>query len=119
MTGSTGGHVASVTLDGDRLVWDVQCHEPEDAPCRLACAEGCESWGDLDGDDDGWFHEAAYDVPEKHRMKRLDCCNVLVFLSEGGSMEELHEGGARSVLGVFPIEPIWTGEGYLWRRGDQ
>lgn len=94
------------------------CHAAPDADCHLNCPEGCEEWGSFVRRDGDRWHTIPGGVIPIHRMVVVDYCNYCEFLNaDPFELPEMYERDRpRFVIAETPIEPVWDGDGYSWRR---
>ena len=112
------GHEIVWEFDRDCTIARAVCHEPPGADCRLAGTPGCECESlAIERDPDGTpYHLVeAWGENVRHEMGPVDYCNVCEWLNESGVIDELGESD-RFEIGRTRIEPVWTGDGYDWKR---
>lgn len=124
-TETTPIHFITWTHDRDCVRPKVSCTGPENATCRLTCADPNCSAEEFDGfyrDADGNpFHANGEDDDGNeivHPMKDGGFCNVAEFLNEGGCIDEEAVDTPAFVIGTVPIEPVWQGDYYAWKRAE-
>jgi hypothetical protein len=89
-------------LSRERVDGNVRCFAPEGAFCRLTCDQGCEEWG----------------PDHEHPLTDSGCCNVVEFLVNGDSIEDVYDGPSTLLRSGF-IEPEWQGDHYTWHYRDE
>lgn len=110
------------TFDRDAVTSEVVCKEAVGADCRLRPIPDsvlcqCEEWASPLRDEHGAYHLYDGDIgQEKHRMEDSGECNVALFLNESFCIEESAVGSPHFEVGRTPIEPVWQGEYYDWKR---
>lgn len=111
------------THDRDTVRPKVICTGPEGSTCRLTCADPTcadEEFNGFHRDKDGNpFHTSGEDDDGNeivHPMKDGGFCNVCEFLNEGGCIDEEAVDTEPFVIGIVPIEPVWEGDHYEWKR---
>ena len=126
---------------GHEIVWEherdsvtarIVCNEDPGADCRLASAGpdcDCEAWGRIERREDGTiWHELTEGyrdltkprwVTQWHEVKPSDECNVVNFMSEDPSLiAECSQERKSFEIGRTPIEPVWLGDFYEWKRAE-
>ena len=118
-------HFLTWTHDQDCVRVSATCTAAEGATCRLTCADpDCvdEEFTGFDRDQSGNpFHTSGEDDDGNeifHPMKDGGFCNVCEFLNGGDCIEEEAVDTPSFVIGVVPIEPVWEGDYYAWKRAE-
>lgn len=124
MSEQTPAHFLTWTHDQDCVRVSATCAADEGADCRLICADPdcyAEEFS-VDRRLDGTpFHVAGEDNDGDeifHDLKDAGWCNVCEFLNEGGCIEEEAVDTPSFVIGTVPIEPVWQGDYYAWKRAE-
>lgn len=123
------GHVIVWTFDGDCVTASVVCLEEPGEDCRLTGHCDCEEWGQIERREDGtiWHaltegyrdRDVTRDVTQWHEVKPQDECNVAAYMNEDPSLiPELADGVKPFEIGRTPIEPVWVGDYYEWKRAE-
>lgn len=123
MTEETSIHFIAWTHDRDCVRPQVICTGPEGSTCRLTCSEATcadEEFNGFHRDKEGNpFHTSGVDNDGNeivHPMEDGGFCNVREFLNEGGCIDEEAVDTEPFVIGTVPIEPVWQGDYYAWKR---
>ena len=121
---TAGGHEIVVEHDTGYggSVYAVACREPAGADCRLACTvRDCEDSAKIRHDARGPHHLHVSDPDDavtRHDMADAGYCNVVVWLENDiAGVDDLAVDDQGSFeIGRFRIKPVWTGDGFQWRR---
>ena len=111
------------SFERDHVAASVVCDD-DDCLSRYVCDDGegmCETVYDVRREPDGTVTHAQWDddfrqIINRHRMVREDYCNEVEFLNADPELiPELVESPVEFVIGETTIEPIWDGDGVVWR----
>lgn len=100
------GHTMRVMLEYDMVRLTPECHEPDGAECRVACAQNiCES----------------YTYPEhEHGLRNMPYCNAVEDLTAHDAVDQ--RCGSDSPVPLYdgmPITVSWEGDYYSWSPADR
>lgn len=114
-------HRIEVRFDQDHIHLEAVCHAPQGAECRLKGPPGCTC--------EEWTIERAHGGAQPyhkvdtiggatilHWMEDSDECNTCTWLNESGAIAELNGAKEQFLIASLPIEPIWEGDHYQWKR---
>lgn len=117
-------HRMEVRFDRDHVRVEMVCHAPEGADCRLIGPPGCTC--------DSWTIERAHEAAEPfHRVDTIGGaeilhwmhdggeCNVALWINEGGDIAELNAADEAFLIASIPVEPVWQGDHYGWKRAKK
>ena len=121
---TAGGH--EIVVEHDTLlggsVYKVACHAPAGANCRLGCTvQDCEDRTRILRDDRGPHHLHVSDPDDavtRHDMRDAGYCNAVEWLEndDAGINDLAADEQGSFEIGRFRIKPVWTGDGFQWRR---
>lgn len=116
---------------GHELVWEFSfdnvratpvCHEPSTANCHLTCPEDCESYGEILRDPENGqpyhltYNDGLFDGV-RHNMESMSDCNIVLWLDgDPGMLPEMNSAREVFEIGRTPIEPVWEGDYYGWKK---
>ena len=125
------GHVIVWEHDRDTVTARLRCLEEPGSDCRVQGGPDCEceEWGRIERREDGTiWHQLTdgyrdltmpRDVPQWHEVKPSVECNVENFMNEEPSLiAECSQEKEPFELGLTPIEPVWLGDFYEWKRAE-
>ena len=114
-------HRIELRFDQDSVHLEAVCHAREDADCRLVGPEGCTctSYAIERADERSRPYHRVDTVGGAeilHWMKDGGECNVCLWLNESGDVAELNAEREQFLIAAMPVEPIWDGDHYKWKR---
>lgn len=114
-------HRIEVRFDRDNVRLEAVCHAPEGADCRLTGPDGCtcEAWTVERADEDSQPYHRVDTVGGAeilHWMHDGGECNVCTWLNESGEVAELNAELDEFMIASVPVEPVWEGDHFEWRR---
>jgi hypothetical protein len=111
-------HEITLRVSGYWLEIKAVCNAPDDALCRNMPECDCESWDEVGGDEQGWFHVArpGFEIFEggKHRHTQRSDCNICEWLNSDDPMEYIAKSVKSFDIASISINPIWNGECFEW-----